>query len=466
MAGRRINGEGTIYRRKDGRYEAAVYLLTTSGIRKRIRIYARTHAEAREKLAQAAISSQIGLLIPDRQTSLADYLDYWLEQFVRPNKRPKTYEQYEVAARLYLKPSLGQQAVTALSVPKVQGFLNQLLTDGHSVRKVQIVRTTLSAALTRAMREELVNRNVARLVELPQWQRTEIRPWSAAEAQAFLDAARPHRLYPAFLLLVLYGLRRGEVLGLRWQDVVFDSGELHIRQQLQRVGRELIQGPVKTGAGQRNLPLLPSIYQALLIYKKQQAADNQACSMNTIELAFTSERATPLEPRNFVRTFWQICQAHGIRVIKLHHIRHTTATLLKNLGVPARDAQLILGHASPWTTQQLYQHDDMDTRRSALAGIEGLLQQEPDTSTKCREDVQVYKRCRQDCRQLAVKMPSLFSLQRFYGGPSGTRTQDTLLKSSIADCMNCRITEVDRVLCVRRRQWILGLVAVRTAVKT
>jgi len=114
----------------------------------------------------------------------------------------------------------------------VQAFLNGKLQAGLSVRNVQIMRQVLSAALSRAVREELITRNVARLVELPAGEPSVIVPWSPTEALAFLQAAIDDPLYPAFVLLLLYGLRRGEVLGLRWQDIGFEAQIIHVRQQI------------------------------------------------------------------------------------------------------------------------------------------------------------------------------------------------------------------------------------------
>lgn len=138
------------------------------------------------------------------------------------------------------------------------------------------MRQVLSAALTRAAREELISRNVARLAELPAWEPREIRPWSADEALSFLRVAGPDPLYPAFLLLLLYGMRRGEVLGLRWQDIDLDVGKLCVRQQLQRIRGSLHTGPVKTRAGSRDLPIPSLAGQALLIRQQRQAADREA----------------------------------------------------------------------------------------------------------------------------------------------------------------------------------------------
>ena len=117
-----------------------------------------------------------------------------------------------------------------------------------------MIRQVLSAALTRSSRAELISRNVARLSELPAWEPREVRSWSADEALAFLRAAKPDPLYPAFVFLLVYGMRCGEVLGLRWSDIDLDTGVFLVRQQLQRIRGSLQTGPVKTRAGNRDLP--------------------------------------------------------------------------------------------------------------------------------------------------------------------------------------------------------------------
>jgi integrase len=230
------------------------------------------------------------------------------------------------------------------------------------------MRQVLSAALTRAVREELISRNVARLAELPAWEPREIRPWSADEAMAFLQAARPDPLYPAFVLLLLYGMRRGEVLGLRWQDVDLDAGKLCVRQQLQRIRDTLQISSVKTGAGSRDLPIPSLVRAALLIRQERQAADRDAFgrAWQDTGLVCTTRSGRPVEPRNLDRSFRRICDHHKIRVIAVHRLRHTTASLLKKLHVPPRDAQMILGHAHISTTMQIY------TKKPETIALTGL----------------------------------------------------------------------------------------------
>ena len=374
-AGRRLNGEGSLTRRADGRWMGRFYAWTTAGTRKRITVYGRTRKEATEKMREAQDHNRQGIPVPDRAWKLADWLDYWLENVVDPNRRPATYRLYEMTVRLHLKPGLGSSPLNRLSASRVQAFFNSQLSAGRSVRTVQVMKTVLSSALSRAMREELVARNVARLAELPTWERKPITPWSAVEARAFLDAAKKDPLYPAFMLLLLYGLRRGEVLGLRWRDVDEEDGEIRIRQQVQRSKGELRFYPVKTAAGRRDLPLLPIAQSMLDLRRQAQAADRQELGRAWQDngLIFTTKTGRPVEPRNLVRSFHRICARDKLRDIKVHHPRHTTATLLKNLGVPARDAQIILGHSRLAITLEIYTHEDRLAQRQALGRISEAL---------------------------------------------------------------------------------------------
>jgi integrase len=295
-----VNGDGSVYKRQDGYWVGAFYARTTSGAIKRIVVYGKSRDEARDKLGKAQQQARAGVPVPDEAWKLGLYLEYWLENFVKRNRRPATYNLYEMITRLYLIPGLGTKRLTSLTVPMVQDFLNQRLAKGDSVRKVQVMRTVLSAALTRAMREELVVRNVARLVELPEWRRGTIRPWSAAEARQFLAAAKPDPLYAAFVVLIFYGLRRGEALGLRWEDIDLDAGTIQIRMQLQRIRGELLLSPVKTQAGSRDLPLLDVVRQALQAQAGRQAGYRAEMGHAWPEtgLVFTTRTGRPVEPRN------------------------------------------------------------------------------------------------------------------------------------------------------------------------
>lgn len=176
-------------------------------------------------------------------------------------------------------------------------------------------------------------------------------------------------------MLIFYGLRRGEALGLRWEDIDFDAGTIKIRQQLQRIRGGLLLAPVKTSAGKRDLPLLDLVRDALKLQEAQQAAYrlDMGSAWPETGLVFTARTGRPIEPRNLVRSFRRICDSNDIRAIKVHHLRHTVGSLLKDLKVPARDAQTILGHTRISTTLEIYTDTDEAARREALTKLHDLL---------------------------------------------------------------------------------------------
>ncbi|PVB05072.1 site-specific integrase [Mycobacteroides abscessus] len=453
MSGRRTAGEGTVYRRKDGRWEAAVYLSTAVGTRRRVSVYGSTRAEAQRKLTTRQADAERGIPAPERAWTIAGYLDYWFHDVAPLKLRPRTLELYESVIRVHLKPLLGHQSLTRLSVPVLQQLLNRCLAEGHSIRTVRITRTVLSAALTRAMREELVTRNVARLVELPGEQPKEITPWTPQEAGRFLAAAANDTHFAAYLLLMLFGLRRGEMLGLRWSDIDWEQGQIHIRQQLQQIGGELHVGPVKTQAGKRDLPLIPLARTILA----QQQARQVGAEHNTWDLVITGEDGRPLWPRNFARMFHQLRERAGLRRIRIHDLRHTTATMLKDLGVPARDAQLILGHAHISTTQQIYQHGNAAAQHEAIDRLGQVLHTLP-TQTATAESSRRSRQNQPSMTETVVLNASVLS-----GGSSGFRTHDTLLKSRPLLGKRESFTSVITQLRARTTMHLLGYVAVKSS---
>src|SRR5580704_8378533 len=155
-ARRRVNGDGSITKRADGRWMGRYYAWTNAGTRKRVTLYGKTRQDVAERMRMAQEHDRQGIPVPDRAWKLADWLDYWLTEVIAPNRRPATYALYETTTRVYLKPGLGTSPLTRLSASQVQKFLTGQLAAGHSVRKVQVMKTVLSSALTRAMREELI----------------------------------------------------------------------------------------------------------------------------------------------------------------------------------------------------------------------------------------------------------------------------------------------------------------------
>ncbi|MFC3997861.1 tyrosine-type recombinase/integrase [Nocardiopsis sediminis] len=371
----RANGEGSVYQRQDGRWVASAYVLASDGSMKRVQRYGRTRKEAYDKLTELQRNSNRNVAVPDRPWKLGEYLDYWLEQVAKPSVRSTTYAKYEQTVRLYLKPNLGTQRLDRLRVAKLQTFLNGRLKAGDSVPKVHAMRTTLSSALTRAMREELISVNPARLVTLPAEDPERMRPWNADEAKRFLEYARSNPMYPALVLMLLYGLRRGEVLGLSWEDVDLETDVMSIRRQVQRVDGALALVDVKTRAGRRSLPLLSWARDALIEQAEWQSDKKRRAGEGWAEtgLVFTTRTGKAIQPRSLSRTFERLVKASGMRPIRLHDLRHSVASLLKRAGVAPRDAMEILGHSRISVTMEIYTHSDEETQRQGLGRLGGAI---------------------------------------------------------------------------------------------
>ncbi|MFC6021881.1 tyrosine-type recombinase/integrase [Plantactinospora solaniradicis] len=459
MAGRNGGGEGSIYLRKDGRYEAALWVTTASGIRKRRRMYGKTRKEVHAKLIEAKAQAQRGVPAPERSWRLGDYLDHWL---TRAKRRPLTYHRHESIVRLHLKPGLGHYRLDQLSVQSVQNFLDRLLADGKPPATIHQVRKVLSAALTYAMRQELLFRNVARLVELPRYRPKEARHWSFEETITFLDAAKGDPFYPAFVLLALYGLRKGEVAGIRWCDVDFTHNVLRIRQQVQCINRTLRQVELKTDSSEGDEPLLATARQVLLERREEQAAQVVACASSgktwqgtgtDTELVFTTRNGRPVDPRNIERSFHRIRERVGLSRITPHGLRHSNATGMKNNGVHDRDIQAVLRQSTLQATG-IYQHVDMSNKRKALESMEqGLF----GSLVVAGSSV---SRQNQPSGQENTP-PAMPGWGVFFGGSSQTRTGDTRLFSTTDASLSDRIISINTAVRTRGRAWVFGCVAVK-----
>ncbi|MFF0492860.1 tyrosine-type recombinase/integrase [Nocardia sp. NPDC004068] len=380
---RRGRGEGSIYLRKDGRWEGAAYLPTASGKLRRVRVYGKTRKETGEKLTLQLADAKRGIPIPERSWTVRTYLDYFLQEVAPKTLRPATISGYSNVIERHLKPMLGSRPLTRLTVTGLQQVFDSEIADGMTIPTAMHTKLVLSAALTRAMREDLVVRNVARLIVLPHHDPKEIEPWSADEAARFLVAAQSEDLYPLFLMLTLYGMRKGEVLGLQWSDIDWDRDAFRIRQQRQVIRGQTHVGPVKTAKGKRRLPLLTFVRQALNRY--QAIIDDRPSRVNPDGFIFVGESGEPLSQSQLYKVFSDICKRAGVRRIRIHDLRHTAATLLKNYHVPDRDIQLILGHSRISTTQEIYQHGDSEAQHEALSRLEDRLLLAADDSGSSRQ---------------------------------------------------------------------------------
>ncbi|MFD9078626.1 tyrosine-type recombinase/integrase [Streptomyces erythrochromogenes] len=371
---RNPNGAGTITQRKDGRYQAAVYVLQPDGTRARKFAYGKTWAECDAKRRELLTKVDQGVPVPTRSAKLDEWLPYWLENIVRPHRKRTTYAKYETHVRLYLVPLLGKKRLESLGVADVRRALVQLQKQTSAATAKESHRV-LRTAIAAACREELVSRNVVMLVEPPKVQVRELSPWELDETLDFLAAARKDPLYPAFVLAIALGLRRGELVGLRWENVDLDKREIRVRSQRQRVRGEAYEDDPKGRRRRQTLPL-PGICVAPLRWQRmRQAAMREVAGEKWEETGyvFTTRTGRPVEPRNVYRSFTRVAKDAGLRVVRLHDARHGTATLLTAAGVPPRVVMEILGHSQIAVTMNVYAHVVQDTQREAVGHMDRLL---------------------------------------------------------------------------------------------
>ncbi len=370
---RNPNGAGSIWQRKDGRYEARVYVPQPDGTRKRKTVYGATWEECDEKRQELVRRDRQGIPTPSRSAKLSEWLPYWLGEYIKPQRKQTTYAKYEMHVRLYLVPQLGTRRLESLNTANIRRMI-AAVTEQASAATAKESHRVLRTALTAACREELIIRNVAQLVPAPRVEPRELRPWTLDETLAFLEAARSDPLYPAFVLAVALGLRRGEILGLHWRDVDLERRTITVRRQLQRGAGELYVDTTKNRRA-RTIPVPLMCIAPLRWQRLRQAAQRAAAGAEWHESdhVFTTRSGRPIEPRNLYRSFGRIAVAAGLPRVRLHDTRHGCASLLFAAGIAPRTVMEILGHSQIAVTMNVYTHVNDDSRREAMSHMDRLL---------------------------------------------------------------------------------------------
>lgn len=380
MTKRRPNGGGTISKRADGRYMGRAYVTDTDGNRVRKTVYGASWDEANEKLGKLQDQERNGVPVPSRAWSLGEWLDYWLKHIVEPDAEHNTYVKYESKVRLYLMPHLGKKSLVKLTPAQIRAFMATLKRDEVPAPTRFEVLRVLRNALNRAIREELLTRNVALLVDMPKVSKDKGTAWNAREAVTFLRVARAHRLYAACVLVLVLGLRRSEVLGLRWQDVDFEGRQFTPVKQVQREkGVGLVLKDLKTESSQAVLPMPEFCARALEERRELQELERKIAGEHWAQerdqdLIFSSEHGGMLDPVGFSRTFGRLVKRAGVRRITVRLARHTCGTLLAFLKVHPKVAQAILRHSQISMTMDVYTHVVGDSEREAVAMLAELLE--------------------------------------------------------------------------------------------
>jgi integrase len=378
---KRMNGEGSIRKRPDGRFEARVLL--SDG--RRISIYGKTAREVSREIRAIKVKQDSGESIIRHEERLGTFLEIWLDTEIKRRRRAKTYASYTQMVHSHILRELGSVKLTELSARRVQAWLDAKEDTGLSARTVRYMRDILRSALQHAWRNDLVIENVAKKVTVPELAKKEIVPLTQSQAMSLLGVLGTNRLLAFYSVAIALGLRPAEGIGLRWSDVDLEQRRLSVRQTIQRVrtnpdaplGKrsEVLVDETKSDAGARIIDLPDSLVTRLRAHKALQAQERLATdSWQDYGLVFTTLLGTPVEERRLVRIFKEALFAAGLPgTIRLYDCRHTAASLLYAQGVPELQITAILGHTDPAFTRRTYTHLFPEMRRSAADSMESAV---------------------------------------------------------------------------------------------
>jgi integrase len=371
MGRKRGNGEGSVYQRQDGRWEGS---MTVDAFGRRRWFLGRTRQEAARKLGDALKQHNDGAPVPGGRQTVAEFLAGWLEG-TRPSLRPGTWLRYEEYVRLHVVPALGKVPLARLTPQQLQRLYAERLATGLSPTTVHHLHATLHKALGQAARWGLVARNVADLVDPPRPDHHEMTTLSPEQVRELLAAAAGDRL-EALYVVALEGLRRGEILALRWRDIDLDARTLRVRGSLQPTPDGLRIVEPKTASSRRGVVLSATAVEALRRHRVRQAAERLRLgpAWEDHDLVFANEVGRPIDGRNLVRRgFEPLLARAGLPRVRFHDLRHTAATLLLGQGVHPKIVAEKLGHSQISTTIDLYSHVTPTMQREAAETLDAVL---------------------------------------------------------------------------------------------
>jgi integrase len=374
MAKRRGSGEGSIFKRSDGKWVASVDLGWKAGKRQRKVLYGKTRADVATRLRQLQSNVDRGIPISDERRTTAEYLTWWSTNVLPGTVKSSTADDYRWVLERYVIPHVGRVRLSKLNPQHVQSMLRELEDAGLSPRTRRYARAVLRSALSHAEKWELVPRNAAALVDSPRLDGPCIDDaLDVAQARRLLDAADRHRLAALVTVALALGLRRGEGLALQWADVDFERSTITVNGTLKRQrGVGLVVDTPKTVNGRRTIALPTICVRSLREHKLRQAREHLAAGPHWSDtgFVFVTPIGTPIDPRNLTREFHKICGNAGLPRLRFHALRHSAATIMLAQGVPLEVISKTLGHGGYAITADIYAKVRDDLQRTAATAID------------------------------------------------------------------------------------------------
>lgn len=374
--GKRSNGEGTLFKRKDGRWCAAYF----DENYKRHYVYGKTQTEVKKKLIEKKnekpIKDKQGLL-------LQDWILEFLDKYKKNELKITTYNSYMYVYRNFIKDSkLGKTRMDKVSTDMLQKFYNGKIEDGYNSKTVREIETIINSAFNMAVKLRMAPDNPNIYTSIPKKVKYEANVLSQEEVDKIVSEAKNEELYPIIVVTVYTGMRKGEVMALKWENVDFQERKIYIKNSLCRVedeqpdekghrhARYELLEP-KTKKSIRTIPMLDEVYDALMEQKKRQMSDMENYREIYVNqgFVFADKTGNYLPQRGFMKKYHDFLKKYGITDIRFHDLRHTFATLLIESDVSMKVVQELLGHSTISTSMDIYTHVSDKKKEQALGKL-------------------------------------------------------------------------------------------------
>ena len=378
MPKKRANGEGSIRKRKDGRWEGRYTAGHDPATGKQIfkSVLGKTQAEVKEKLKKALVEAgQIDFTKSGKYT-VGTWMDEWFENVAKINVRPSSHQTYRGYIDNHIKPNIGNIPLEKLTTMDLQKLYRTLLTKGRverieaenqpsglSAKTVRNINQVISSALDLAVAQKIIPSNPTDACELPKVEHREMQTIPEEQLQAFLAEAKATGVYEMYYIELATGLRRGELLGLKWQDIDWKNGIIRVRRQIARVDGRIVEAPLKTKNSYRTVTISP---QAIEVLKQQKAKTHD-------QYVFPSPNGGPISPDSVNNMLKRVLARAGIPEVRFHDLRHTFATIALQNGVDIKTVSGMLGHFSAGFTLDTYAHVTTAAQKEAAQTMGNVL---------------------------------------------------------------------------------------------
>ena len=378
MAKKRANGDGSIRKRKDGRWEGR-YVVGHDPITGKMisrNVLGKTQAEVKEKLRTAIENSKRLDYTQTGKYTVGQWMDEWFEAYAKVKVRPSSHQTYKGYIENHIKPNIGDIPIEKLTSLQLQKFYRLLLTEGRipriesekqpkglSAKTVRNINQVISSAMDMAVRHKLILSNPTEGCELPKVEHREMKTLPAEQLGAFLREAKESGVYELYYMDLATGLRRGELLGLKWEDVDLQNGIIHVRRQVARVDGEVKELPLKTKNSYRNISISQDAVAMLTEMEAHRSSD----------YVFPSSTGGPISPDSVNNMLHRVLKRAGLPSIRFHDLRHTFATLALQNGVDIKTVSGMLGHFSAGFTLDTYAHVTTSAQKEAARTMGNVL---------------------------------------------------------------------------------------------